>query len=171
MKVKCKHCQIKEDKSLMIKVRKGSAEYYAHLSCENLYEESKKEKERVKLEQKMKEEEDKHDRLYAVNLFYEYTQSLAPITLLNLAFKKCKEKGLTYKDISYTMDYIVRNKMTLNFPMGILYYIDRAMKDKKEVDRIQKNNNRVSYAPIKFMPLNKKIHAEVNNDSDISDLL
>lgn len=171
MNVKCKHCGVKEDKSMMVKIKKGSVEYYSHPTCEIAYENDKLEKERAKSEKKIKEEEDKTYRECAINLFYEYTKSLSPIALVNVAFKKCKEKGLNYKDILYTMEYIVKNKMVLNYPMGILYYIDRAMKDKKELERIEKNNNRVSYAPIKFMPLNKKISSEVSNDFDVSDLV
>lgn len=172
MTVKCKHCGLKSEKSIMIKIEKGSTKYYVHEECEIRVAQEKSDAEKLKQEKKKQEEIDKAYHKRSVDLFYEYTQSLAPITLVNLAFKKCKEKGLTNKDISYTMEYIVKNKMVLNYPMGVLYYIDRAMRDKREVDKIEKTNNIVSKSEIKFIPLiNKKNDKKIDNESDISDLL
>ena len=172
MNVKCKHCGLKSDKSIMIKIEKGSTKYYAHEECEIRVAQEKLNMEKLKQEKKIQKEFDKECRKRSVDLFYEYTESLAPITLVNLAFKKCKEKGLTNKDILYTMEYIVKNKMVLNYPMGILYYIDRAMRDKREVDKIEKANNIVLKSEIKFIPLiNKRNDKKIDNESDISDFL
>lgn len=171
MLVKCKYCGEKSQKSEMLCVEKGATKYYIHESCDIAKQQERNIKEIEKMNKKKDVEDNKKYRDEAISIFYDYTKSLEPIMMLNVAFKKCIEKGLTMEDVRDTMLYIVKNKCVLRFPMGILYYIDRAMKEKKEVEKINKQNERNITAPIKIMPLSMKKEDKANDDYDISDLL
>lgn len=151
--VKCRYCSEKVEKIKALYLEKGKTKkvkYYYHKACLKLQE----------------------DRDSALDLFYTYTGSLVLQSQVYSAFKKCREKGLTDSDVLYTMKYISENKMVLNYPMGILYYIDRAMKDKKLKDNVKKQNKRLITSPIKIMPLSMKRNKKERDDSfDISDIL
>ena len=90
---------------------------------------------------------------------------------INVAFKQAMNKGLTGSDILYTMKYIVNNNMKLNFAMGILYYIDNAMREKKREQEQAKQNEIVmqNVSKMKIIPLSHK-KEEIKSESDISDL-
>ena len=85
--------------------------------------------------------EQRNAKAKALDLFYQYTGSLVMQNMVYLAFKKAREKGLTDKDILYTMEYIIKTKSVLNYPMGILYYLDRAMKEKAEQEKRDKQDD------------------------------
>jgi hypothetical protein len=153
MQVKCKYCSEKVEKEDAVYMEKGKTKktkHYYHKKC--------------------MEQQNAKDS--ALSLFYEYTGSLVLQSQVYVAFKKCREKGLLDTDILYTMEYISKNKMVLNYPMGILYYIDRAMKEKRQHEKVIKQNERLISSPIKIMPLSMKRDKKERDVSvDISDIL
>lgn len=105
-KVICQFCKSKSDKENMTKVNNK----YYHMECKELIDNREK----------------------AINLFYQYTGSLClKKELYNIFSMIKKQQGLDENDILYLMEYIVKNKCKLNYPMGLRYYVDNAMKDKK----------------------------------------
>ena len=107
----------------------------------------------------------------ALSLFYDYTGSLVMQNMVYLAFKKAREKGISDKEILYTMQYIVNTKSVLNYPMGILYYLDRAMKNKAEEEKREKANRQIEGKTIRIMPITQRKQEEKKDDYDISDLI
>lgn len=71
----------------------------------------------------------KRARDRAVDLFYEYTGSLEPIKMVNIAFKQLKDQGLSEHEILYVLKYIIKNRCVLNYAMGIKYYATPAIKE------------------------------------------
>lgn len=152
MKVKCKYCNEKDEKDLMVYIEKNGKKEYFHRPCLRY----------------------KTDRDEALKLFYEYTGSYEMQSKVYHAFKQIRNKGLTDSDVLYIMQYIIKNKCVLNYPIGMMYYVDRAMKDKQESSKTNKNNERVINAPIKVMPLYMKKEEQKDdkeNENDISDFL
>ena len=115
------------------------------------------------------------DREKAIDLFYTYTHSLClKKELYNVFSIIKKQQHLNESDILYVMEYIVRNKCKLNFPMGIRYYVDKAMKDKtiKEKLEIQKQKEleNLQNEIIDTEVINKKYKKEESDISDIIDI-
>lgn len=104
MEIKCQYCQSKSEKETMIFDNKK----YYHIEC--------------------KKQKDCRDM--ALDLFYSYTKSLALKQNVYMIFSKIKSMGFKDEDVLYIMQYIEKNKLKLNYPPGILYYVDRAIKDR-----------------------------------------
>jgi len=121
MQVKCKFCSNKNDKEQMECVKKGKVNNYYCPKC--------------LIDIKTRDE--------IINKFYEYTNSLVVISQVYLAINKLKEKKLTYDDILYIMDYVINNKCVLNYPAGLAFYADRAIKQKRELDKIKEQKEKV----------------------------
>ncbi len=148
-KVICQFCRQKDDKENMIKFH----DKYYHTNCKKLID----------------------DREKAIDLFYTYTHSLClKKELYNVFSIIKKQQHLNESDILYVMEYIVRNKCKLNFPMGIRYYVDKAMKDKtiKEKLEIQKQKEleNLQNEIIDTEVINKKYKKEESDISDIIDI-
>lgn len=113
-KVICKLCEDKHYKEEMIK--KGSS--YYHKECYEIIE----------------------SRNELIRLFYKYTDSFEQkkniYNAINIIKKKFDNR-LDEKDLLFTMKYIIENKCKLNYFNGISYYIDKAMKSKKEKNKPQ----------------------------------
>ena len=105
MEIKCQYCQSKSAKEQMLYVDKK----YYHNEC--------------------KVQKDCRDM--ALDLFYSYTKSLALKQNVYMIFSKIKSMGFKDEDVLYIMRYIVKNNLKLNYPPGILYYVDRAIKDRE----------------------------------------
>ena len=111
-KVKCKHCGVSNEKEEMhLSARRSNSgkeyrEYY-HPECLSL----------------------KESREQAIKLFYEYTGSLEPMKMINVAFKQMKDLNVNEHEILYTMEYIIKKKCVLNFAMGIKFYANAAVKE------------------------------------------
>lgn len=156
MLVKCQFCSKKDEKDNMVKVEKVSdsgskTNKYYHKECLSLLKDKKE----------------------AVDKFYEYTGYLDPIVTLYVAFKKMKAKGLDEHDILYTMNYIIETNGVLNYPMGLLYYLDRAMKDKKYKLQLAENRERILNSGSKIQPIIRNDYGKLNiEDSlDASDFI
>lgn len=111
----------------------------------------------------------KNDRDEAVQIFYDYTKSYEPLKKVYDAFKRIKSKGINETQILYLIKYIRDNNKILNYPHGLLFYLDEAMKDynknKKlyQIDRVVKNED-------DFIQVNHNQN-ERNDKMDISDFL
>jgi len=158
MLVKCQYCKEKAEKVKMECIEKQSGNKivrkYYHKDC------YKK----------------KQARDLAKDKFIKYTGFLGVESQIYVAFKKIKEKGLDEYDILYTINYIINNQHVLNFPMGLLYYIDRAMRQKHkeaeilaEKERVIKNLSNVKIKPLKYRNDTEK--QEQKNEFDISDYI
>ncbi|MGJ0846484.1 hypothetical protein ACR77J_07340 [Tissierella praeacuta] len=156
--VKCRYCENKGTKNEMklhIKVSATGRRYkeYFHEECFAL-----------------KESRDK-----AVKLFYEYTQSLEPIKMINTAFKQMRDQGINEHQILYIMEYIVKNKCVLNYAMGIKYYATPAIKEYKSRQQFLKKQNinqeKTSSIGIIVEECKVKKQVKVEDDLDISSFL
>lgn len=157
--VKCKHCGnqgLASEMKLNIRASKTGRQYkeYYHEECLNL----------------------KNARERTVELFYQYTGSLEPIKMINIAFKQMAEQGLNEKEILYVMEYIIKNKCVLNYAMGIKYYATPAIKEyrsrqnfllKQKVNQEKTN----SIGIITNENKSEKPKIEVEDSLDISDFI
>lgn len=112
----------------------------------------------------------------AADIFYNYTGSLATKFQLNTAFKAMKDIGMTEEDILYTMNYIVRNKCVLNYPMGIRFYADRARIERRtiEANETAQNKNMTKSSAAGIVVENERIIKKTSrkeDDLDISNFL
>ena len=155
--VKCQFCNIKREKDKMDcettespTTGKKSNKYYCP-ECKKLLK----------------------SRNEALEKFYSYTGSLLLQNQVYTAFKKMKDKGLNEHDILCVMDYIIENKHVLNYPMGMLYYIDRAMKDKRIKEQQRKSKEKILQSKTKPITIIKDIPKEPKqvDEMDISDFL
>lgn len=160
MQVKCKFCSAKSEKEEMVCIENMSsggkvARRYYHKDC------LKKLKARDEAKEKV----------------IEYTGFLGTDAQIYVAFSKAKAKGLDEIDILYTIDYIIKNKCVLNYPMGLLYYIDRAMREKRKEKEIQEKKQKILSKKVKIQPLQfrreevKQEQEEKTNEFDISDFI
>ena len=150
-KVKCQYCGGFEDKNLMVTDPNCASKPTKYYHSECLVH--------------------KNNRKKALDLFYSYTESYEMSSAVYLVFKKIRDKGLTDTDVLYIMEYVAKNKCVLRYPMGLLYYVDKAMKDKKERERADKFDERISSVPIRIAPLRQKTEQTKDEESDISDLI
>lgn len=113
----------------------------------------------------------KNCRDRAINIFYEYTKSLEPKQKLYTVLKQIKEKGIDEEGILYTMQYIEDNKCVLNYPHGILYYLDNAIKEYKKYQSRKKDEKRnVAKSKEDVTIISNSIIKNTTNDElDISD--
>lgn len=152
MQVKCKFCLEKKDRDGMECVQKGKVKSYYCPECLKLL----------------------NSRDRALELFYSYTQSLVPTSQVYLAFSKLREKGLTHHDVLYIMEYVIKTNSKLNYPMGLIYYADKAIRQKKSEEQIKLQKEKVLNTIHKTPTIieNKiKFEKSVNDESDISDFL
>lgn len=157
--VKCRHCGsqgLASKMELNIRVSKTGRQYkeYYHEECLEL----------------------KNARDKAVELFYQYTSSLEPIKMINIAFKQMVEQGLNEKEILYVMEYIIKNKCVLNYAMGIKYYATPAIKEYRSRQKFllnqkinQEKNNSIGI--ITEESKSEKPKVKMEDDLDISDFI
>ena len=157
--VKCRYCGsqgLVSEMELNIRASKTGRQYkeYYHEECLEL----------------------KNARDKAVDLFYQYTSSLEPIKMINIAFKQMIEQGLNEKEILYVMEYIIKNKCVLNYAMGIKYYATPAIKEYRNRQRFllnqkinQEKNNSIGI--ITEENKSEKPKVKMDDDLDISDFI
>lgn len=112
--VKCHHCEKKDDKDNMIQYKNKNY----HKECGEIVE--------------------SRDKL--IELFYNYTDSFEQKKNIYLAIGLIKKKfdnRLDERDLLFTMEYIIENNCKLNYFNGISYYVNMAMKSKKESNKPQ----------------------------------
>lgn len=148
-KVMCQYCKIKDDKEIMVVESNMKTKKYFHEQCLHM----------------------KKSRDEAVKIFYEYTKSLEPLVKVYDAFKKIKNKGINEEQVLYLVQYVRDNKCVLNYPYGLLYYLDAAMKDYNKNKKTQQITN-ITKSDEDFVKIEiKKDIVEKKDELDISDFL
>ena len=149
LKVTCQYCKTKENKDEMVYEEKQNIKKYYHQHCLNM----------------------KKNRDEAVGIFYEYTKCLEPVKKVYDAFKRIKMKGMNEEQILYLVKYVRDNRCVLNYPHGLLYYLDAAMKDyrknKQAITNINTTKSDEDFVKIEI----KKETTNKEDELDISDFL
>ena len=147
--VVCQYCKVKDNKDNMVFVQNNKIKKYYHSRCLEL----------------------KKSRDEAIEIFYDYTKSLEPIKKLYDVFNKIKNKGMNEEQILYLVKYVRDNNRVLNYPHGLLYYLDAAIKDYKKNKKIY-TITKITKSDEDFVKLEiKKDTTTKDDEMDISDFL